>query len=240
MRGAFPGQYPKVESERQFLVAQRVHELCVATDRHLHGDVSGSEEPLHSHTRRDLLDPVSRVGAVAVGAEPEFDEPWTRRGPARLNVGAQQPCVADPGGELRPTGREEVLIGWTLHTRPHLDGNTLRGAQVQIRPELGLGDLATQPCVGEIGEGEPSLETAEIRSDVERATPTPRVRPAGAERVIAPVEVDPQRKVLVVQVRQIEDIPARVGRERDAVTAPRPTLYDRLEIGQMVRDLFDE
>ena len=64
--------------------------------------------------------------------------------------------------------------------------------------------------------------------------------PADSDGVVAPVPVDPQREVLVVQARQIEDVPTHVACKRDAVAAGCPTLYEPLEIGQMVGDLWGE
>ena len=61
--------------------------------------------------------------------------------------------------------------------------------------------------------------------------------PTDADRVVPPIPVDAQREVLGIERGEVEDVIAGVGGEREPVAARRPPLDERLEVGEVVREL---
>ncbi len=237
VRGAVAGEDPQVEPERKLLVAQGVEELRVPAGRHLEGDVAPGDEALDREAGGDLPDPRARVGPVGVGAQPELDEPGCGRAPARLRVRAQQPAVAAPAPEVGPARREEVVVRQALHARSELGAGPRGRPHVEIGPHLNLLDAALELRVREVREDQPGAEPADVRPQVPRPAAATGTGPTQTEGVVAPVPVDAQREVLGVEPREVEDVAAGVGGQRDAVPARGPALHDRLQVGQVVREL---
>jgi hypothetical protein len=63
------------------------------------------------------------------------------------------------------------------------------------------------------------------------------VRPLEPHEVVSPVPIDPERKVLVVEPRQVEHVAARVRRERQPIAPTAPPFHEELEVLQVVGKL---
>ena len=61
--------------------------------------------------------------------------------------------------------------------------------------------------------------------------------PANTHSVVAPIPVDPERKVFGVDRGEIEDVPSSIRGQRQAIARTRPSLHNGLHVREVVRKI---
>ena len=89
VRSARARKHPDIQSQRKFLVPERVKELSVPPGRDLQGDVATIEEALGREPRRQLEDAIAGVRTPRVETQTNLEHPFPWARPGCLGIGAK-------------------------------------------------------------------------------------------------------------------------------------------------------
>ena len=175
------GEHPRIQGDRQRLVAHRLQELDVASGRRPQGPATVPQEALDGNAGRSgVRAPVSRPPAIQ--AQAALHQPVPARSPVDLRIGRRPQPVRHVRREQRfrfaPAYAPIVQI---LQEQTRLPPGLRPGPVFQVRPEGVLADGGLQDGRRELGEIEVAFEPRIGTANVQRAPCGPWAGPVDAD-----------------------------------------------------------